>query len=100
MPLLPVMPAFPATPSPGIAALPSSRASPRRSAPEQGPGPDCARRLSAGYACSPPPCSRVSAAIRLMDTYFLIFSAVGRNVSAVPPQGRNPRKGRSKNINE
>ncbi len=39
---------FPATPSPGIAALPSSSASPRRSAPEQGPGPDCARRLSAG----------------------------------------------------
>ena len=39
---------FPATASPGIAALSSSSALPRRFAPEQGTGPDCARRMSVG----------------------------------------------------
>jgi hypothetical protein len=36
---------------------------PPLSAAEQGTGPDCARRMCAGKACSHPTCSRVSAAI-------------------------------------
>jgi len=45
---------FPATSSPGIAALTSSSALPRRFAPEQGTGPDCARRLPVPQAGRPP----------------------------------------------
>jgi hypothetical protein len=54
----------------------------RRSAPEQGTGPDCARRTGADRTCSHPPCLRVSAAIVTAgDSWWLLLSEVDRRVS-------------------